>query len=61
MSVSIYKNGWTREKVLEQIKDKNGFTRCVNPDPDLLDSVKACLYRNSQGRACLFYPPLDPG
>lgn len=45
--MSIYQNGWTRESMLKQIEEKNGFKICSDKE-----HIK-CLYRNDDGRACL--------
>ena len=38
-----YLNGWTKEKVIEQIRDKNGFGQCK-------DDENSCSYRKYNGK-----------
>lgn len=38
-------NGWTKDRVIEQIEQKNGFKQCVGHRGD-------CKYRGQNGSAC---------
>lgn len=53
-SKSIYINGFTREKVLAQIKEKNGFEKSEKMVEDPFGpEIQQCSYRGDDGRACL--------
>jgi hypothetical protein len=43
--MSVYNNGWTREKVMEQIKKRNIGEQAYESGE--------CLYRTSNGNCCL--------
>jgi hypothetical protein len=45
-------NGWTRQRIIEQIYAKNNGTRAARVVSDSTDGSSVCYYRTPDGNAC---------